>query len=101
MTRSRTQSCDAITKEPTYRSTNATRNLLFIYNHDDLGSLDLPENSIALETIRQSLLVSYSVFAIVDTIRRAPCTSPRVRFYLLNYVTVDTNDPVRPNRLIF
>ena len=96
VTRTRTQSREADAEELKYRSANPNRNLLFIYNHDDVGSLDLPENSIASYTIRQSLLVSYSVLAIVDTIRRATSTSPRVRFNLLNYVTVDTNDPVRP-----
>ena len=72
MTRTQTQSRGADAEELKYRSANPNRNLLFIYNHDDVGSLDLPENSIASWTIRQSLLVSYSVLVIVDTIPRAP-----------------------------
>ena len=54
--------------------------------------VDVWEKSSSSRTNRQSLLVSYSVFAIFITIGHPLCNSPDY-VNLLNYVTVDTDDP--------
>ena len=53
--------------------------------------VDVWEKSNSIGTNRQSLLVSYSVFAIFITIGHPPSNSSRY-VNLLNYVTVDTDD---------
>ena len=53
--------------------------------------VDVWEKSNSIRTNHQSLLVSYSVFAIFNTIGHPLCNSP-VYVNLLNYVTVDTDD---------
>ena len=54
--------------------------------------VDVWEKSNSIGTNRQSLLVSYSVFAIFITICHPLFNSPDY-VNLLNYVTVDTDDP--------